>query len=164
MSTHRYSTGALAADYGRAGVGLALTLTPLLLVQPAPPVALSLGALAVLSAAFALRTVAHQLTEIALDSDGINVNGAWPRAIPWRDLSEVSLAYYATRRDNTKGWMQLRVRAANRTIKVDSTIADFAGLVGACLAAANAKGLRLSARTLANSAELGVIDHRRVAA
>jgi len=164
VSTHRYAARALAADYGRAGAGLALTVTPLALVEPAPAVGVSLGLLAALCAAFALRTLARQRIEIALDATGVSVAGSRRRRVLWRDLDHVSLAFYTTRRDRAKGWMQLSIAGANRRIEVDSTISDFPALVAASLAAANAKGLALSPRTLANAAELGVIDRSRAAA
>jgi hypothetical protein len=164
MSRHRYDRRALAADYVRAGLGLALTVAPVILVEPAPVVGVSLSLLGALCAAFALRTLAQQLTEIAVDAEGIRIKGPWPRAIPWRDLGDVSLAYFATRRDRSKGWMELRVSGAGQRIKADSTIGDFTSLAAASLAAANAKGLPVSARTAANAAELGIGGHHRAAA
>ena len=49
MTRHRYPTGALASDYARAVVGLALAAAPLLLVSLNPYVA---GLFALLAALF----------------------------------------------------------------------------------------------------------------
>ncbi|MGH6718368.1 MAG: hypothetical protein ACREER_03545 [Alphaproteobacteria bacterium] len=158
MTQHRYPFGALAGDYARAAAGLALTAGPLALVPAAPAVAWTLGAMAVLFAAFGARTAARHATTIGCDEDALVVaGGPWPACVAWRDLDRLKLSFFPTRRDRSQGWMQLRLRARQgRPVTVDSAVTGFDTIVGRAVAAARANGVRLSDATRAN---LGARGH-----
>ncbi len=68
----------------------------------------------------------------------------------------MTLGYYSTRRDRGGGWMQLKLKAAGRTLKFDSSISDFVTIAGRAVAAARANGVALNDRTLANAIAQGV--------
>jgi hypothetical protein len=151
-------------DYAGSGIGLALTLGPLALVHPAAPVAWVLAAAAALFLVYFGRTLCRQLTHIELDEDGIRVRGPavglLSAAIRWEDLRSLRLDYYSTRRDPEGrtmdgGWMQLRLRDARHTIRIDSELEGFVGLVRAASAEALRRGLSLDEETHSNLRALG---------
>ena len=151
-------------DYAGSGIGLALTLGPLALVHPAAPVAWVLAAAAALFLVYFGRTVCRHLTHIELDEFGIRVRGPavglLSAAIRWEDLRSLRLDYYSTRRDPEGrtmdgGWMQLRLRDARHTIRIDSELEGFVGLVRAVSAEALRRGLSLDEETHSNLRALG---------
>ena len=152
---HRYSARALAADYARAGVGAALFLAVLASLEPVPAIGGILAAGAALFLVYFARTVCRQLTRIELDEAGIRARGPLGAAIRWADLRALRLDYYSTRRDQEEGWMQLRLRGARRTIRVDSGLEGFAELSRTCAQQARDLGLPLEDTTRANLALLG---------
>lgn len=156
MTRHRYPLGALLADYGRAGLGLALVLPPLLLVATGPIVAGALGALAALFAGFAATTLIRQRDTIVLDDGGVTAAGFRRRHIAWDALDGARLRWFGSRRDQRGGVMQLVLRGAGTRIVLDSRIDGFEAIAAAVAAAAQRRGLRLAATTLDNFAALGI--------
>ena len=152
---YRYPARALAADYARAGVGAALFLSALAWLEPAAPIGGILAAGAALFLVYFGRTVCRQLTPIELDETGIRTRGLMGAAIRWGELRSLRLDYYSTRRDQEEGWMQLRLRGADGTIRVDSGLAGFAELTRSAAARAREQGLELDETTRANLALLG---------
>ena len=150
-----YPFWALAGDYACGSIGLACTAVPLLFVQPAALVAWALAAAAALFLVYFGRTVCRQLTHIELDEAGIRVKGPLGAAIRWEDLRSLRLNYYSTRRDREGGWMQLRLRDARCTIRVDSELDGFAGLVRAAATEAARLGVDLDESTRGTLVLLG---------
>jgi len=154
----RYSWRALLPDYAGSAIGLALLLGPLAFVQPAAPVAWVLAAAVVLFLVYFGRTVCRQLTHIELDETGIRVRGPLGAALRWEELRSLGLDYYSTRRDREGGWMQLRLRDARRTIRIDSELDGFVDLVRAVALEARRRGAALDEATRANLAVLGLAE------
>jgi len=152
---YRYPARALAADYARSGVGAALFLSALAGLEPAAPIAAVLAAGAALFLVYFARTVCRQLTPIELDETGIRTRGPIGAAIRWGELRSLRLDYYSTRRDQEEGWMQLKLRGADRTIRVDSGITGFAELTRSAVASAREQGLDFDETTRENLALLG---------
>ncbi|MCC7275598.1 MAG: hypothetical protein IT561_23210 [Alphaproteobacteria bacterium] len=152
---HRYPPDALWADYGRAGIGLAATAGPLLLVPVASWIAVAMGALAVLFAVFAWRTFERQRTRVALDESGIAATGGRQRRIEWAALADARLRYYSTRRDRAGGWMHLRLEGPGGPIRIDSTIADFGAIAQRVADEVRARDLPVDDVTRANFRALG---------
>lgn len=160
---YRYSRRALRADYAGGGIGLALLLGALVFAHPAAPVAWVLAAAAVIFLVYFGRTVCRQLTHIELDESGIRVRGPLGAVLRWEELHSLRLDYYSTRRDPEVrtvygGWMQLRLRDARRTIRVDSDLEDFVELVRAALLEARRRGVDLDWATRANLDVLGLAE------
>jgi len=151
----RYSRRALALDYARSGVGAALCGGLLLLASPALAAGALLAAAAALFLVYFTRTVCRQLTHIELDEAGIRARGPWGAEIRWENLRAMRLDYYSTRADREEGWMQLRLRDARRTIRLDSDLEGFDELVRAVAEAASRRGLALDAASLSNLKALG---------
>jgi hypothetical protein len=153
-SAHRYSWRSLVPDYAGAFIGLACTLGPLASVHPARPVAWVLAAVAALFLVYFGRTVCRQLTHIELDEAGIRVCGPavglLNTVIRWENLRSLQLDYYSTRADREGGWMQLKLRDAQRTIRIDSGLEGFVAVVDRAARAAAERGLALDAATSSN--------------
>ncbi len=160
MSRHRYRPGALAADYARAAVGLACTAGPIVLADTAPVVVYILAALASLFALYGLRTVLYHLSSVEISDEAIEVTGPAGGVLRWRDLNAMTLRYYSTKRDRRGGWMQLKLSGSGRTLRLDSTIGDFAQIVARALAAARTNDVALSDSTTLNLTALGLNDAR----
>jgi hypothetical protein len=146
----------MALDYAGSAIGLACSLGPLALVQPAAGIAWLLAAAAAFFLVYFGRTVCRQLTHIELDEAGIRARGPLGAAIRWEDLRSLRLDYYSTRRDREEGWMQLRLRSAQRTIRIDSEVDGFADIARATAAEARRRGAGLDEATRANLRALGI--------
>ena len=151
----RYPGRALGAGYARCAVGLAASLGPIALLEPAAPVRWTLGAAASLFLVYFARTVCRQLTHIELDDAGISTRGLPGADIRWTQLRAMRLDYFSTRGDREEGWMQLRLLGPRRAIRVDSDIEGFAEIARAAHSEAAARGLELDAATRANLEALG---------
>jgi hypothetical protein len=156
MTSHAYPPTALIGDYGRAGLGLAFVVPPLFVISPIQVVGAACVGLAALFTAFAARTLLRQLASIEMDERGIGASGLWPLWLEWAALDDLSLRYYATRRDREGGWMQLVLRARGGRLRLDSRIAGFNVIAARAVRAAEARRLPLSPITVANLAALGL--------
>jgi hypothetical protein len=156
VTRHRYPLAALAGDYARAGVGLAIAAPPLVLLQLNTIVAAVFALLVALFAVFAWRTLLRQLGTIEMDEAAIRSTGLFPVRIAWDALDELKLGYYATRRDRSAGWMQLALGTGRRRLRLDSRINGFAAIVARAADAARQRHLTLSAATANNLTALGI--------
>jgi hypothetical protein len=153
----RYPVAKLYGDYIRAGVGLALTAGPLLLLDLTRGVALLLALLGLLFVWFGARTVLRHLSRVELSGNAVALRGPIARRVAWADLARLKLAYYAPRRAHDQGWLQLTLRSTDgAAIQLDSTLAGFDEVLDQASRAARAKGLPLDPATQANFAALGL--------
>ena len=155
MNAYRYSRQALTGDFVRSVTGLAITLGPMLLAQPGTLMMAVLGALAALFAAHGTRTWVKSATRIAVDDEGIVVRGPRQATLRWDGLRHMSLTYYSTRRDGSKGWMQMKLKGEDATLRIDSTLDGFPVLVRRAATEAAKRGLELPPATQVNIAALG---------
>ena len=146
----RYSLRSLVPDYAGSGIGVVISLGLLGFVPLAGPVRWVATALALLFLVYFGRTVCRQLTHIELEEAGIRARGPLGTVIRWEKLRSLQLEYYSTRADREGGWMQLKLRDATRTIRIDSELDGFADLAGRCAREAALRGLALDAATAAN--------------
>ena len=156
--TFHYSWRDLLPDYAGSTIGLAFSLGPLAAVNPVLPVAWVLAAVAALFLVYFARTVCRQLTHIDLDETGICARGPLGAVIRWEDLRSLRLDYYSTRRDREGGWMQLRLRDAGCTIRIDSELGGFIDLVRAAALEARRRGVDIDEATRANLGQLGLAE------
>lgn len=154
--TIRYARATLYADYGRAALGVVVFAGVPLALHPALPVGVFCTVLAVLFAAFGLRTLRRQLTEYRLSEDALEVAGPFGAKIEWQDLNKLSLRYYSTRRDRGRGWMQLTIKGQGCSVRMESTIDRFDEVAERAARAARDRGLALDRATLDNLAHLGI--------
>ena len=156
MSEHRYPPRELMGDYVRAALGLLATGGPLLFVPASPVMMWLLGGLAALFLAFGARTALRQMTVVRLDDARITAIGPLGVSIDWSDLGRLGLAYYSTRRDRTRGWMQLSIKGSGRSLRIDSTIDGFREIVATAAGHAEQRGLELSPATRGNLVAMGL--------
>lgn len=159
-SIHRYPFSEIGADYLRSAAGLALTAGPVLFAELLPAFTIILGALALLFAGYGLRTYWRQRTAVEVSDEALRTLGPFGKTVPWAALDEVRLRYFSTRRDRTKGWMQLTVKGQNATIHLDSTLESFEDVARRVVSAAEQHGIQLGEATLSNLQALGIGGHR----
>jgi hypothetical protein len=160
----KYRREALIGDYLRAGCGGVLTGVPMLFVGESPATLAVLGGITALFALFGFRTFVRHNTVVTLSPDSVRARGLLGGEIAWRELDQLKLGYYTTRRDRQGGWMQLSLRGGGRRLKFDSSLEGFDRLVRQAAKAALAKELPLTDATLANlaSMDIAVPGARRV--
>ena len=150
----RYPMRALCLGYAGSVAGFAVSLGLICFVPLAAPVAWVVAAAVALFLVYFARTVCRQLTHIELDEAGIRVRGPAAgllgAAIRWEGLRTLQLEYYSTRSDREGGWMQLKLRDARNTIRIDSELEGFALVVGRAAREAAQRGLALDAATVGN--------------
>lgn len=156
MSRYRYPPKALAGDYLRAGGGLAVTAGPAIFLPTVLPVTVVFAALATLFAIFGLRTALRQFTVIELSDEAITVVGAAGKELAWRDVRELRLDYYSTRRDREGGWMQMKISGPRGHIRIDSALDGFAMLARETAVHAAAHGVATTETTRGNFQALGI--------
>jgi hypothetical protein len=156
VTRHRYPTAALAGDYARAGAGLALTVPPLALLHLNLAVATIFAGLIGLFAVFGGRTLLRQRAVIEMDETAIHSSGPPAVRLEWAALDDLKLAYYATRRDGSAGWMQLALRAGRQRLRLDSRIDGFAAIATRAAEAARRRHIVLNTATANNLASLGI--------
>jgi len=151
-----YPAKTVLGDYARAAVGVLFTGGP----------ALSLGSwsfahwilvpLCLLFVTFAWRTWQRQRTSIVWDDTGLSLSGPTQASLAWDRLASLKVAFYATNRDRTGGWMQLTVRGDGATVTADSGAENFAAFAACAAAAARRQTVALDAATYANLTALGI--------
>jgi hypothetical protein len=156
MSSYRYPAKSLMGDYLRAGGGLAVTGGPVLFLPTAIPVAIFLGSLSVLFGIFGLRTALRQFTVIETTEDAISVVGAGGKRLPWREVRQLRLDYYSTRRDSQGGWMQMRISGSGGHIRIDSTLDRFSRLAAEVCDRAARHEIEMTSTTRGNFRALGI--------
>ncbi len=155
-SLYRYPPRALVGDYVRSACGLILTAGPLFLGDILLSVRIVLIVVAFLFFAFGLRTLIRQAVTVEMRDRGILVRGPLGRGIEWRDLDDMRLSFFSTRRDRETGWMQLRLSAGKTRIRLDGALDGFREITAAAAGAAGERKLALNAATVENLIAIGI--------
>ena len=153
--TYRYPPNRLAGDYIRAGAGLLLTAGPVLVVSLTLVPLIILLLLAVLFFGYGLHTLFCHRRRIIVDDTQIS---AQPGAVclNWKELTELKLEYYSTRKESTSGWMQMTLRSDNKRLKLDSRLEGFQDIARLAATNAHAKDVFVNRATASNLASLGI--------
>jgi len=155
----RYPLAAICADYARGLAGIALTAGPLLVVAPERPLGWILAAALALFLVYFVRAVVRHLTRIEWSESGIVARGPFGRRVAWDELRSMKLRHYTTKSDRSGGWMQLDLGTPQGSIRIDSSLECFAGIVRAAAARASGRGDLLDAATRFNLSALGTSSH-----
>lgn len=161
MTELRYPAAVLRGDFARSGAGLLFTLGPLAAVPPASPAGIVLAGLAVLFAAFGVRTWARRRMSVTVDTDSLNISGLAPKILEWKRLSRLEMRYYATRKALGQGWMQVTLGSDGVVVRLDSTLEGFPAIVRRAAQAAAENGVALSLATRENLRGFGVAAEDR---
>lgn len=157
VSDLTYPPAAVWGDYARAGVGLVLTVGPLLLVPVALWMAVPLAAAAVLFAVFAVRTAGLHRLRVRVDPAGLTAHGLTGTVpLRWGELAGLRLRFYSTRRDRSDGWFQAVLSGPGGRIRLDSRLEGFDAVIEAAARAAHRNGVALDPATRGNLDALGV--------
>lgn len=162
VSIHRYPMRAIAADYARSGIGLAVTAGPLAAIGFGSVTSYALALAAALFLAHGLRTAFRNAASLEMTGDGLTCRGLRPRRLKWAELRRMKLAFFSMKRWGNKagppdGWMQLTLAGETGSLVVESTLNDFGGVVRCAAEAAKARGLRLDVATRANLQAMGIV-------
>ena len=156
MNFHRYPASTIAGDYCRAGIGVALTSGTLIFLNPIRGITYVLVPLAILFVLFGGRNVLRHMTRYEVTEYEIRAAGPTRAEITWANLEGVELRYYSTRRDRSRGWMQLKLKSAENTIRLDSTLQGFSDIVARAVDEAAVHSIALSGPTQENVRALGI--------
>lgn len=160
MNQYGYPFEAIRGDYFRAGLGLAVVSIPLFMGDVPTAVFYIFGTLVALFATYGAFTFSRHRTRIALDEEGLIVHGWRSVRIPWNDLQEMRLKYFATRRERTRktgtGWFQLRLKGPDGTVKIESTCDGFRPILERATSAAMDNRLEMGGITITNLEALDV--------
>ena len=154
-----YPPRAIASEGLQGTLGLAVTVGPLLLAEPAGTVVWFLATAAALFLVYFARAVVRYLTRIELDERGMWTRGPVRVAIPWEQLRSLRLNHYTTRSDGSGGWMQLVLEGGKGSIRIDSSLSEFVILAALASAEASRRGVVLDERSRGNLRALGVATH-----
>lgn len=162
MTEHRYASQSIVSDYCRAGAGVAVTALPLMAVPLASIAGGVLSLLFILFTVFAGRTWVRSKTRVQLSDEELAVTALRRKMLLWQGVTSVELRYFATKRDRSQGWMQLTLKTAATTLKLESALEGFENVTRVAAYAAAQNGLALSASTMENLRALDLpTDHLR---
>jgi hypothetical protein len=164
LSEHHYPRRVLTAAYARAGLGALMTGGPLALVAVDTAVGIVLAVLAALFLAYGAHTWLRHRTRIVFDDDVIRSVGPIGRSLPWRELSNLRLKYYSSRRDGRNGWHELDLRGRGGTIRIESTLEGFREVLARSVREAERRGLELNPTTRVNLRPFGLARERATSA
>ena len=103
MKKFSYPTKETNKEYVRAGLGIVLSLVPLLLLKPSSVIVSVLASIFCLFFLYGIRAIDRGQTQICVTAGGICSEGILTRAIKWEELEALKLSYFSTRRDGEKG-------------------------------------------------------------
>ncbi len=150
ISHHSYPLGKMIPDYLRALLGAGICLVPFFGGFGLSGALWLVLGLALIFILFGLRTAGRQIQRITLSPGGISARTLWQSEIPWAELEEMSLSYYSTWRNKSGGWMQLKLKGAGRTLRMESTLSDFKQVVRQAESQARVHDLTLDETTRRN--------------
>ena len=156
-SKHSYALSKISNDYIRAIGGCLLCFIPLVFDLELSGAVWLLPCLGCLFSMFFVRTILKNLTIVKVNDSWIELKIFKQKKFFWGELEELQLSYYTTWKSGGKGWMQLKMRGAGKTLTVESSLSGFHQVAGQAAAAARRNNLRLSVSTLSNLGSLGLI-------
>lgn len=151
-----YPFQSLMNDYIRALIGFGICIAPIAHGVRISGAVWALVACAALFAVYGVRTVIRNFTRVVMTDSSILSTNLIKREIPWEHLSELTVSYFSTRRSKDKGWMQLRLKGNNCTLRFDSALAGFDDIVRHAAGAAYSNDLTLKETTVRNLEAMGI--------
>ncbi|MCA3260676.1 MAG: hypothetical protein ING44_01940 [Telmatospirillum sp.] len=151
-----YPVKAVMGDYARAAIGIIFTGVPALSLGQWTFAHWLLVPLCLLFLVFAWRTRVRQRTAIVWDDTGLSLSGSAQASVRWNQVRSLKLAFYATGRDRTGGWMQLTLKSDAAKISADSAADNFPAFAARAALAAQALDLPIDDATRANFNAIGI--------
>jgi hypothetical protein len=138
MKTYRYDPKDLRAEWIRVGLAVAATAVLMVAAIGSTIVVVMCLAFLVLIIAYVTDLLLRQHTEVTVSDTGIELTTIVPalskrplraKRVAWRELKELRLKFFPTRRDREVGWFELILKGVNTTIKIQNSLSDFSGLL-----------------------------------
>lgn len=153
-SIHRYPRNAVASALFRAAAGMAITAGVLILTVFATVALVLLVPAFALFLIYGIRALIKGSAVYSCDAERLERIQPRSRCIMWKELTELHLAYYTTRRDGEDGWMELRLCDQHGRMTLESELEGFSRIAAQALKAARSNGVALSSTTERNLAAL----------
>ncbi len=151
-----YPAKAVMGDYARAAIGVFFTGVPALSLGQWTFAHWVLVPLCLLFLVFGWRTRVRQQTAIVWDDTGLSLSGSAQASVRWDQVRSLKLAFYATGRDRTGGWMQLTLKSDAAKFVADSAADNFPAFAARAALAAQAHDLPIDEISRANFNALGI--------
>lgn len=160
VKVYRYPKSALAGDYVRSAIGLAVGLGVLLSVPATPAIIIVAGGLTVLFGYFGLRTVQRHVVKVAVTDEEICNSGFLTRTLSWGDLEALKLRYYGTKRQDRGGggggFMQMTLRGRNASFVYESSLGGFRSIAWRAAKAMRENGISVDPTSAGNLLAIGL--------
>lgn len=154
----RYPTRVIVRDYLLAGVGLALFLLPVAVMNLPLVTTLIFLTLGGLFLIFGVQVYSRHRTRVELSHDGLHV-APGNRDLSWDAVSKLALSYFTVRRDGQSGWMELTLDAGSERLRLDSRMEGFTEIAARAAQAATDNRLELDRATVENLGAMGLLHH-----
>ena len=155
-SEHFYPADTLRGDYLRAAAGAVFCGFPFFVTPVHTIAAVILGGLTLLFTTYGVRTWLRRMETIVIDDNGLTAGVLYRRSLAWRDLGQIKLRYFSTRRDRSGGWMQLVLSGRGVRVGIDSELEGFMEVCRRARDEARANGLDLNETTVRNFLAIGL--------
>jgi len=155
MFTCKYSRKSISGDYIRATIGLIITAGLLLAATQITIFQYIFAAGAILFFGFLLRTFLRQFSSFIVTKTNIERVGLFKSSLSWNNLNNVTLKYFATRRDRKDGWYQLTLSDGIIKITIDSELMGFDNIMKICSDTVIQKRITVSETTSDNFTSSG---------
>ena len=142
-----------------SGLGLILIVPAIVWLEPWLPFALFLGLVGVGCLVYIYITWIRQQTVVIMDEQTLTVKAANTIILNWDEVTAIRLAFFSLREDKTDGWMRLTIEAGEKTVKIDSQIHDFIGLVRRASRTISENSFGVDGITRANLHALGIYSY-----
>jgi hypothetical protein len=150
VSVHRYPLQTLMGDYIKSGLGVLTILVLLIYLASGPVSAITLLLIGGFCLFYLLRTIDRNRAVVSFDDAAITLTSFRSTSVRWADLARMTLAYYAIKRDKSDAWMELTLKDAQATIKLDSRLENFGAIVIKAARVARERRIPLNQITLSN--------------
>ena len=156
-----YSFSSVRGDFVRAIVGLVLCSLPVLLGLDFILALWLLVPLTAVFITFLVRIIIRYMTTVTVTNEWIRVNSFFDITLYWADVTDFKLSYFTLWRNGEKGWMEMRLRNATNSVKIESSLVGFEAIASRAFAAAEANHISLNSTTTSNLEAFGFNSKRR---
>ena len=157
-----YPFSSVRGDFIRAVLGMVLCSLPVLLGLELILALWFLVPLTAVFITFLVRIIIRYMTTVTVTDEWIRVNSFFDITLYWADVTDFKLSYFTLWRNGEKGWMQMRLRNATNSVRIESSLVGFEEIASRAFAAAEANHISLNSATTSNLEAFGFNSKRRV--
>ena len=150
-----YPFSSVRGDFIRAVLGMVLCSLPVLLGLELIVVLWFLVPLIILFLIFLVRTIFRYVTTVTVTEEWIRVNSFFKTTLYWSEVTDFKLSYYTLWRGGEKGWMEMQLRNAKKSIRIESSLIGFEQVASRALSAAEDNHVSLNSATASNIQAFG---------